>query len=98
MPIFATCIVMHVLFICSIASRIGIPNSERAMTILTDTDNDEMKKTILLLLTFVSTLVSLHAQELTATLQQGEKMTAFFGANAFKDAYAAAQDGAIITL
>lgn len=90
---------MNVLFLPNRISNWTLEKvNGQCLLILTDKDNDEMKKTILFLLTFVSTLVSLHAQELTATLQQGDKMTAFLGANAFKDAYDAAQDGAIITL
>ena len=38
------------------------------------------------------------AGELTATLQQGSNIKAFFGKDAFKQAYEAAKDGAIITL
>ena len=41
---------------------------------------------------------SLFADGLTATLQQGDVMTPFYGVDAFKNAYAAAEDGAIITL
>ena len=39
-----------------------------------------------------------QAQSLTATLQQGDKVTPFYGENAFRDAYEAAENGAIITL
>ena len=38
------------------------------------------------------------ADGLTATLQQGDKMTPFYGVDAFKQAYNAASDGAVITL
>lgn len=38
------------------------------------------------------------ADGLTATLQQGDVMTPFYGVDAFKQAYSAAQDGAVITL
>lgn len=38
------------------------------------------------------------ADGLTATLQQGDVMTPFYGVNAFQEAYNAAQDGAVITL
>ena len=38
------------------------------------------------------------ADGLTATLQQGDVMTPFYGVDAFKKAYSAAQDGAVITL
>lgn len=40
----------------------------------------------------------MFADGLTATLQQGDVMTPFYGLDAFKDAYAAAKDGAVITL
>ena len=42
--------------------------------------------------------ISVFADGLTATLQQGEKMTPFYGVDAFKQAYAAADSGAVITL
>lgn len=42
--------------------------------------------------------MKMMAEGLTATLQQGETMTAFYGVNAFVDAYNAAEDGAVITL
>ena len=42
--------------------------------------------------------MKMMAEGLTATLQQGETMTAFYGVNAFVDAYKAAEDGAVITL
>ena len=57
-----------------------------------------MKKTILLLVAIVLTSAKMMAEGLTATLQQGETMTAFYGVNAFVDAYNAAEDGAVITL
>lgn len=41
---------------------------------------------------------NIFADGLTATLQQGDTMTPYYGVNAFQEAYAAAQDGAIITL
>lgn len=41
---------------------------------------------------------NIFADGLTATLQQGDTMTPYYGVNAFQDAYVAAQDGAIITL
>jgi hypothetical protein len=41
---------------------------------------------------------SMLADGLTATLQQGNNMTAFYGVDAFKQAYEAASDGAVITL
>lgn len=57
-----------------------------------------MKKTLLLLVAIALTSAKMMAEGLTATLQQGETMTAFYGVNAFKDAYNAAEDGAVITL
>lgn len=57
-----------------------------------------MKKTILLLVAIALTSAKMMAEGLTATLQQGEAMTAFYGVNAFVDAYNAAEDGAVITL
>lgn len=57
-----------------------------------------MKKTILFLVAIALTSAKMMAEGLTATLQQGETMTAFYGVNAFKDAYNAAEDGAVITL
>ena len=41
---------------------------------------------------------NIFADGLTATLQQGDTMTPYYGVNAFQEAYVAAQDGAIITL
>ena len=58
----------------------------------------EMKKKILLFFAFVVMSASMFADGLTATLQQGDVMTPFYGVDAFKNAYAAAQDGAVITL
>ncbi len=40
----------------------------------------------------------LLADGLTATLQQGDQMTPFYGVDAFKEAYQAADSGAVITL
>ena len=42
--------------------------------------------------------ILLYADGLTATLQQGEKMTPFYGVDAFYQAYQAADSGAVITL
>ena len=42
--------------------------------------------------------ISVLADGLTATLQQGEKMIPFYGVNAFVQAYDSASNGAIITL
>ena len=44
-------------------------------------------------LTFVG-----FASQLTATLQSGDKVTPFYGADSFKEAFAAAVDGDVITL
>lgn len=57
-----------------------------------------MKKTFLLLVALVATVVGASAQGQTATLQQGDKMTPFYGPDAFVQAYNAAQKGAVITL
>lgn len=57
-----------------------------------------MKKILFLFVALVSMSASMHADGLTATLQQGDKMTAFYGVDAFKQAYEAANDGAVITL
>ena len=57
-----------------------------------------MKKTLLLLVAIALTSAKMMAEGLAATLQQGETMTAFYGVNAFVDAYNAAEDGAVITL
>ena len=57
-----------------------------------------MKKTILLVVAILLCSMKMMAEGLTATLQQGETMTAFYGVNAFVDAYNAAEDGAVITL
>lgn len=42
--------------------------------------------------------INAQSQTLTATLQQGDVITPFYGATAFKEAYEAASSGAIITL
>ena len=57
-----------------------------------------MKKFFLMLVALFSMSASVFADGLTATLQQGDVMTPFYGVDAFKNAYAAAQDGAVITL
>ena len=57
-----------------------------------------MKKSFLLLMAFLTMSANMLADGLTATLQQGDKMTAYFGEDAFKQAYEAASDGAVITL
>ena len=56
-----------------------------------------MKKIILTILMAVG-ITSAQAQTLTATLQQGDVVTPFYGENAFRNAFEAAQDGAVITL
>ncbi len=53
------------------------------------------------LFTFVALMtiaINAQSQTLTATLQQGDVITPFYGATAFKEAYEAASSGAIITL
>ena len=57
-----------------------------------------MKNTILLVVAILLGTIQMMAEGLVATLQQGETMTAFYGVNAFVDAYNAAEDGAVITL
>lgn len=56
-----------------------------------------MKKSLSLLCSLcISVLV--FADGLTATLQQGDEMTPFYGVDAFNEAYQAADSGAVITL
>lgn len=57
-----------------------------------------MKKLLVFLWALLAVSASVSAQGLTATLQQGDKMTPFYGEDAFVQAYNAAQKGAIITL
>lgn len=57
-----------------------------------------MKKILLMLVVLFAMSANIFADGLTATLQQGDTMTPYYGVNAFQEAYAAAQDGAIITL
>lgn len=57
-----------------------------------------MKKLFFILTMLVAGFAAASAQEQTATLQQGENTTAYYGMNAFKEAYAAAKSGAVITL
>lgn len=57
-----------------------------------------MKTLFLSLVALVLFSANVFADGLTATLQQGDTMTPFYGVDAFKDAYAAASDGAVITL
>jgi hypothetical protein len=57
-----------------------------------------MNRTFSFLVAFLLISVNLSADGLTATLQQGDKMTPFYGVDAFVNAYAAADSGAAITL
>jgi hypothetical protein len=57
-----------------------------------------MYKKIILALVCLSFTLSGFAAKLTATLQSGDKITPFYGANAFVEAYNAAVNGDIITL
>lgn len=57
-----------------------------------------MKKAILFLVALLAMSACVFAQGQTATLQQGDKMTPFYGPDAFVQAYNAAQKGAVITL
>ena len=57
-----------------------------------------MKKTILLMVALIATTLCANAQGQSATLQQGDNLTAFYGKDAFVQAYGAAKKGAVITL
>lgn len=57
-----------------------------------------MKKRLLAILLFLPLAILSFAAQLTATLQSGDKVTPFYGTNAFVEAYEAADDGDIITL
>ncbi len=57
-----------------------------------------MFRRILLVLLLVPFSIAGFAAQLTATLQSGDKVTPFYGNNAFADAYSASADGDIITL
>lgn len=57
-----------------------------------------MKKVLFTLVALVAATVGANAQGQTATLQQGDKMTPYYGPDAFVQAYNAAQKGAVITL
>lgn len=57
-----------------------------------------MFKKIILALVCLSATLGISAAKLTATLQSGDKVTPFYGANAFVEAYNAAVNGDIITL
>lgn len=59
----------------------------------------KMKKLLVSLCALLAVCTSANAQGMTATLQQGDKMTPYYGPDAFIQAYnAAPQKGAIITL
>lgn len=66
--------------------------------VLIKNDSKQMKKKILVILSLIMMSANMLADDLTATLQQGTKMKAYFGVDAFKKAYKAAKDGAVITL
>lgn len=57
-----------------------------------------MFKKIILAIVCLSFTISSSAAKLTATLQSGDKITPFYGSNAFVEAYNAAVNGDIITL
>lgn len=57
-----------------------------------------MKKIILLLVLSVFISLNSMADGYTATLQHGDNVTAYYGVDAFKSAYAAAADSDVITL
>ena len=57
-----------------------------------------MKKFLFSLCALLAVSAATFAQGQTATLQQGDKMTPFYGPDAFVQAYNAAQKGAVITL
>ena len=57
-----------------------------------------MKKFLFAMVALVTTVMGANAQGQSATLQQGDKMTPFYGSDAFVKAYNAAENGAVITL
>lgn len=57
-----------------------------------------MKKILFLLFVLMTMSLTALADGLTATLQHGDKMTPYYGEDAFKDAYSAAKDSDVITL
>jgi len=57
-----------------------------------------MKKNLLTLMSLFVMSANMLADGLTATLQQGDNMKAFYGMDAFKQAYQEADSGAVITL
>lgn len=57
-----------------------------------------MKTQIMLALIAACFVINAFAEGMTASLQSGDKLSVFYGTTAFKEAYAAAQDGDVITL
>ena len=57
-----------------------------------------MKRTILFLAAAIALVMGAKAQQQTATLQRGALTKIYYGEDAFKEAYANAQNGAIIIL
>lgn len=57
-----------------------------------------MKKSFLMMLGLLAMSLQTYAQGLTATLQSGESLSAYYGIDAFKHAYEAAKGGDQITL
>ena len=57
-----------------------------------------MKKPLFLFVVLTAIAVDLYAQGMTATLESGDKLNAYYGIDAFKEAYEAAQDGDRIAL
>lgn len=57
-----------------------------------------MKKLLLLIMAILPMCSNVYAEGLTATLQKGDQMTAYYGLDALKSAYAAADSGSVITL
>jgi len=57
-----------------------------------------MKKILFFFVVLASMSTRMYADGMSATLQQGDQMTLFYGADAFQKAYAAADSGAVITL
>ena len=56
-----------------------------------------MRKNLILLFMLLANSGMMFADGLTATLQRGETMTAYFGQSALTEAYEAAADGDVIT-
>jgi len=57
-----------------------------------------MKKLLFLTMAFMTMFSSVYADGLTATLLKGGQMTPYYGLDALKQAYAAADSGSVITL